>query len=197
MANVPMRCRCGRVKGVVTDLAPDTANRCICYCHDCRAFAHFLERDDMLDAHGGVDIIQVARARLSIDEGLDQLRCLRLTGRGLHRWYVECCKTAIVNTMPRVPFAGLSRTCLELSDVSVLPDPDRIHGRSAVGGLAPGASAGLSLRGVARPARLFAIWMARGLGQPTPLFDRHEKPRVEPRVLTSAERQKLREHPRA
>jgi hypothetical protein len=181
----------------VAELSPTTANRCICYCHDCRAFMHWLGREDVLDERGGTDIIQVARARLTIETGLDQLRCLRLSSRGLHRWYVECCKTPIANTMPRIPFAGLSRVSLELPDPSVLPDPDLIHGRSAVGGLPPGASAGLSLRGVARPARLFASWMAHGLGQPTPLFDRSEKPRVEPRVLTSSEREKLRQHPRA
>lgn len=196
MTTVPMRCRCERVKGVVTELAPDTANRCICYCRDCRAFLHHLDRSDLLDRFGGVDIVQVARARLRVDEGVDQLRCLRLTSKGLHRWYADCCKTPIANTMPRVPFAGLSRSCLDTVE-GTLPRPDLIHGRSAVGGLPPGASNGLSVGAIARPARLFATWMARGLGHPTPLFDRSERPTREPDVLNAAERQKLREHPRA
>lgn len=196
MSTVSMQCKCGRVKGTVAELAPDTANRCICYCHDCRAFAHWLDRSDLLDAHGGVDIVQVARARMTIEEGRDQLRCLRLTARGLHRWYVDCCKSPVANTMPRVPFAGLSRATLACED-GALPDPDLIHGRSAVGGLPPGASGGLSLRAVARPGKLFASWVVRGLGQPTPLFDRSEKPVSEPRVLTTSEREQLRQHPRA
>lgn len=196
MATIPIRCKCERVKGVVTELAPDTANRCICYCHDCRAFAHHLGREDVLDVRGGVDIVQVARARVRVDEGVDQLRLLKLTPRGLHRWYVDCCKSPFANTLPRVPFAGLSRATLDMSDAG-LPDPDLIHGRSAVGGVPPGASGGLSLRAVARPGKLFAVWMARGLGHPTPLYDRSEHPRVEPIVLSAAERQKLREHPRA
>jgi len=195
-SETPYRCQCLRVRGRVLELAPDTANRCVCYCHDCRAFAHHLGRGDLVDARGGADIVQVARARLVIDEGLDQLRCLRLTPGGLFRWYADCCKTPMANTLPRVPFAGLCRSALDVAEAQ-LPTADLIHGRSAVGGLPPGASAGLSLRSIARPGRLFASWMASGLGHPTPLFDRSGKPRVEPRVLTASERQALREHPRA
>ena len=196
MTTVPIRCRCGREKGVVMDVAPDAVNRCLCYCHDCRAFMHHLDRADLLDAAGGADIVQVARARLRIDEGSDRLRCLRLTPKGLHRWYTDCCKTPVANTMPRVPFAGLSRTSLDAPD-PLLPKADLIHGRSAVGGVPPGASAGLSFAAIARPGRLFAGWVVRGLGHPTPLFDRSERPTVEPVVLTPAEREKLRQHPRA
>ncbi len=196
MKNVTWHCRCGRVKGSVEELSPTCANRCICYCHDCRAFLHHLGREDLIDPRGGIDIVQVPRAHLAIDEGRDQLRCLRLTPRGLHRWYTECCKTPVANTMPRVPFAGLSPSALA-APARELPDPDLIHGKSAVGGIPPGASATLGLRAIARPAKLFASWMARGLGHPTPLFDRSEHPSVEPTVLTPAERQKLREHPRA
>jgi hypothetical protein len=197
MADVDWKCRCGTVRGRVAELAPDTANRCICYCHDCRAFVHWLGRDDLLDPHGGVDIVQVARARLTITEGRDRLRCLRLTPKGLHRWYVDCCKTPVANTMPRVPFAGISSSALDDRGRALLPDPDLIHGKSAVGGVPPGASSTLSLRAIARPGKLFASWLARGLGQPSPLFDRSERPTVEPRILSPAERDELRRHPRA
>jgi hypothetical protein len=196
MASVGWSCRCGSTKGTVADLSPTTANRCICYCHDCRAFAHWLERDDLLDAHGGVDIVQVARAHFAIETGRDQLRCLRLSHKGLHRWYAECCKTPVANTMPRLPFAGLCRVALDC-DAAMLPDPDLIHGRSAIGGIPPGASAVLSFRAGVRPAKLFASWALRRLGHPTPLFDRHEVPVHPPRVLDAAERDALRAHPRA
>jgi len=191
-----LRCRCERVVGVVSELGPRTTNRCICYCHDCRAAAHWLDRPDLLDAHGGIDIVQVARARVRVDRGAEQLRLLRLTPKGLHRWYLDCCKTPFANTLPRVPFAGLSRCIIDAPD-DALPDPDRIHGGSAVGGMPPGASRNLTLRAIARPARLFASWMIHGLAHPTPLYDRSERPTAEPRVLTDPERQTLREHPRA
>ncbi len=55
--NAEFRCRCGEVRGIVTDASPHTANRVVCYCDDCQAFAHRLGRADLLDAHGGSDIV--------------------------------------------------------------------------------------------------------------------------------------------
>jgi hypothetical protein len=46
--NVPLRCRCGRVRGVASDVSRSTGFRFICYCKDCQAFAHFLGRADVL-----------------------------------------------------------------------------------------------------------------------------------------------------
>jgi hypothetical protein len=36
----PLQCRCGTIQGHVDD--PRSANRALCYCRDCQAFAHFL-----------------------------------------------------------------------------------------------------------------------------------------------------------
>jgi hypothetical protein len=54
-----LRCRCGEVRGFVADASPRTVNRIVCYCDDCQAFAHRIGRADLLDAHGGSDIVQV------------------------------------------------------------------------------------------------------------------------------------------
>ena len=35
----PLQCQCGTIKGAVAN--PGNANRCVCYCRDCQAFAHF------------------------------------------------------------------------------------------------------------------------------------------------------------
>ena len=35
---IPLRCRCGEVRGVALDMAPDTCTHIVCYCDDCRAF---------------------------------------------------------------------------------------------------------------------------------------------------------------
>lgn len=40
--NHPLQCQCGTLKGYVSP--PDMAIRGVCYCKDCQAFAHFLER---------------------------------------------------------------------------------------------------------------------------------------------------------
>ncbi len=197
-SDVPIHCKCGRVRGVARDVGPRTVNRSVCYCHDCRAYMHWLEREDLLDERGGTEIIQLARARLEITEGGDQIRCMRLSRKGMHRWYAQCCRTPLGNTVPRIPFIGVARTAFDLPRAD---DASRFGGamassvRSAVGGPPPGA--GLTVRSIARVIRLLASWAVRGLGHPTPFFGRNNRPTVTPQVLTSAERQELREHPRA
>jgi hypothetical protein len=48
-----LACQCGYVRGVATEVAPNSGFRFICYCQDCQAFARFLERPDVLDRAGG------------------------------------------------------------------------------------------------------------------------------------------------
>lgn len=199
MSDVKMRCACGKVRGTAEGVAPDAVNHCYCYCHDCRAFVHWLEQDALLDAWGGAHYVQLARARFRIDEGRSELACLRLSPRGLHRFYAACCKTPIANAMPRVPFASLTVGTLELEgpESALLPEADVVHPGSALRGPPRGSSGRHTLRALARPGRLMAGWLARGLGQPTPLFDRSERASVEPRILTPAEREALRSRPDA
>jgi hypothetical protein len=197
-ADIPIRCKCGRVRGVARGVGPRTVNRAVCYCHDCRAFAHWLEREDLLDARGGTAINQLARARLEITEGADEIRCMRLSAKGLHRWYAECCRTPLGNTIPRIPYIGVVRSAFEAppaDDLSTFGEEMAAHVGAAVGGPPPGAK--LTFRSLAHVTGLLASWFFRGLGHPTPFFDRNNRPTVAPRVLTGEERQKLREHPRA
>jgi hypothetical protein len=159
---------------------------------------HWLERDDLLDERGGTEVIQLARARLEITEGADQIRCVRLSKKGMHRWYAQCCRTPLGNTIPWVPFVGLVRSAFEVphaDDASTFGTVLSSWVRAAVGG--PPAGAGLTLGGLVHVTSLLASWALHGLGHPTPYFDRKNRPTVTPQILTVAERQKLREHPRA
>jgi Family of unknown function (DUF6151) len=107
---VEVRCRCGEVRGIVTDPSPQTVNRVICYCDDCQAYAHQLGRADLLNAKGGSDIIQLAPAALSFTKGQDRIAGLRLTPKGLYRWYTRCCNTP-VGTPSVPPFRSLASPC--------------------------------------------------------------------------------------
>jgi hypothetical protein len=110
----PLQCRCGVVQGTVS--RPEIANRMVCYCRDCQAFAHFLGRAaDILDEDGGSDVVQTPPANVVFTAGVDSLACMRLTERGLLRWYASCCNTPIGNTPPdfRMSFVGLVSTCLQ------------------------------------------------------------------------------------
>jgi hypothetical protein len=140
--NHPLQCRCGAVKGHVTD--PQRVHRTICYCRDCQAFAHFLGRaGDILDAQGGTDVIQTLPTRVIFTEGREALACMRLTRNGLMRWYTTCCKTPIGNTLPnfRFSFVGLIHSCLENGgvplDASFGPVRMWINTKSAKGSPAP------------------------------------------------------------
>lgn len=53
MVDIPLRCRCGRMRGAARAVSPSAGFRFVCCCKDCRAFARFLERPDILDAAGG------------------------------------------------------------------------------------------------------------------------------------------------
>jgi hypothetical protein len=110
----PLQCRCGTLKGVVQD--PRSGNHAVCWCRDCQAFAHFLGRaNEILDERGGTEVIQVLPRNVVFTQGADALACMRLTSKGLVRWYAGCCKTPVGNTLatPKLSFIGLVHTCLK------------------------------------------------------------------------------------
>jgi len=110
----PLRCQCGTIQGVVAD--PRNANHCVCYCRDCQAFAHFLgQAETVLDERGGSEIIQIPPKNLTFTQGREALACLRLTEKGLLRWYAGCCNTPIGNTLatPKISFIGLVHNCVD------------------------------------------------------------------------------------
>jgi hypothetical protein len=199
MTQVPLRCRCGRVQGMATDVSPKTGNHIVCYCDDCQAYAHFLGRGDVLDAHGGTDIFHMTPSQLKITTGQESVRCLRLSEKGLMRWFTECCSTPMANTVSaRLPVVGLVHCFMGSaadgrSRDELLGPPTGIHGRFAVGGLPPHAHPRAPLGLVVRTLRLLAGALVAGKGRPSPLFDPSSgAPVVEPRILTRAERDVFR-----
>lgn len=111
--NHPLQCRCGTVRGYVAQAK--RANRGLCYCVDCQAYAHFLgQGSSILDIHGGSQVVATQPRFVYFDSGVDAIRCMSLSERGLLRWYAGCCHTPIGNT-PRdrkVAYVGLLHSCL-------------------------------------------------------------------------------------
>ena len=70
---------------------------------------HFLERGELMDEWGGSEVFQTTPARIEFTQGADQLACMRLSPKGLMRWYARCCNTPIANTLPSpgMAFAGI------------------------------------------------------------------------------------------
>ena len=127
---VEVSCRCGQVRGRVKEASPSSVTRVVCYCDDCQAFLHHLGRADLLDDHGGTDIVQVAPASLSFHSGEANIVGLRFGPKGLYRWYARCCNTPLGNTVsPKIPFVGIVAQ-------TFAADPDRTFG-APVGSIIP------------------------------------------------------------
>lgn len=191
--DVALRCRCGEVRGKVTDVSPRTVTRAICYCDDCQAYLHHLGRADLLDSHGGTDIVQVAPASLSFQSGAERVVGLRLSPKGLYRWYASCCKTPMGNHIgPAVPFVGIVAQAIENPDDAFGKPIGGILGKYAVG-TAPAGSTSLNLGLIGHALRLMLGWKLRGKTWPHPFFDRATKAPSRPiTVLTRSERDNLR-----
>jgi len=192
-----VHCRCGEVRGFIADASPNTVNRVVCYCDDCQAFAHQLGRADLLDAHGGSDIVQFAPGSLTFVQGQDRIVGLRLTPKGLFRWYTRCCNTPVGNTVsPAIPFVGIVVEALDggaqrADDVFGKPI-GAILGKYAVGDV-PAASRGMSLSLMWRAIRLVLGWRLRGHAWPNPFFRRDTRAPIYPvTVLSQSERDALR-----
>jgi Family of unknown function (DUF6151) len=192
----PLRCQCGRARGVAREVAPTTGFRFVCYCIDCQAFARFLERPDVLDTGGGTDIFQMAAGRVKVTAGTDAVRCLRFSSKVL-RWYADCCRTPIANTAAtaRFPVVALIHSFIDREaaghsrDQALGPPLCRIYERSAIGPLPPAAPPPPSFAVFTRRATRILSWWVRGVGRPNPFFDdRTNAPLSTPRVLTPSER---------
>ena len=135
----------------------------VCYCKDCRAWAHVLGRQaDLLDAAGGMAIVAAQPSSVRFTDGVDRLACASFSKRGLLRWYASCCRTPMGNTVrnPKQHFVGLARIAL---DPAPLPGED---GPPRIRLFAPSATApvtatpvamGLSLVGIVGRATLAVV----------------------------------------
>ncbi|MEA5467222.1 DUF6151 family protein [Leptothoe sp. PORK10 BA2] len=186
-----IRCHCGKLKGALS--CNQELNRCVCYCADCQAFARFLKREhEILDAMGGTSIIQTIPANITFTEGIENLTCMRLTAKGLLRWYATCCNTPIGNTLPtpNLSFIGLIHTCLSLDQTSL----DNAFGsirmyvntQSAIGENKPKSTGALS--GILRVIGMMLKARFDGRYKQTPFFDMESgTPIVVPKTLNAEE----------
>lgn len=193
--DIPLRCRCGHVRGIASGVAPGAGFRLVCYCRDCQAFARFLARPDVLDTAGGTDIFQMPVGRVKLTAGTNAVRCLHFSSK-VFRWYTDCCQTPIGNTAgPRFPIVGLIYSFMRHDDdgrsrdALLGPPVCRIYEGSAVGPLPPNAPPPSTLGLFARRASMLLVWWWRGLGRPNPFFDEHTQvPISAPRLITPQER---------
>lgn len=190
-----IRCECGAVQAALAE--PQRATRVVCYCRDCQAFARFLgQTARTLNPCGGTDIVAASPHRLRFTHGVEALRCMSLSGKGLLRWYAGCCSTPLANT-PRdraLPYVGIVLDCLPGSaaarDAAFGPARIALNTASATGPVA--ATRFATLAGVLKILRNVMAARFSGKYRDNPFFERDSgRPVVAPEVLTSSQRRSL------
>jgi hypothetical protein len=197
--DVELGCRCGEVHGWLRGAAPRTVNRAICYCEDCQAFLHHLGRADLLDAQGGTDIIQAAPRAVTFDRGSERIVGVRLSPKGLYRWYASCCKTPLGNTSkPALPFVGMATEVFRGAPDATRRDTvfgkvrGAVYGQHAIGEAPPGSTR-LDVRLIADALLRILAWKVTGKAWPHPFFDRATRTPSHPvTTLSAREREALR-----
>ena len=189
-----LTCRCGEVQGHVLAGAPSARLRC--YCTDCQAFGRFLGSSaEVLDARGGTEIVQVCQSRLSFDRGIERLAAVRLTDTGMIRWYAQCCRTPIGNTMPdpKMSFIGLIHSCLAASslDGDFGPSVALLNTNTALGEPKPRQRGLVGV--ILKFARLVLASRMRGRYKRSPLYSADGRPVVPPEILAAAELRRLKD----
>jgi Family of unknown function (DUF6151) len=142
-------------------------------------------------------VVQVAPASLSFDHGNEHIVGVRLSPKGLYRWFASCCKTPLGNTLgPAVPFVGIVAQAFgggahEADEVFGEPI-GAIQGKYAIGD-APEGSLRVRPGILLRALRMILGWRLRGKSWPHPYFDRTTRaPNHALATLSRAERDALR-----
>lgn len=192
--SIPLKCRCGAVRG--EGLQPRRATYGVCYCDDCQAYAHALKRADTLDDKGGTAIWQTAPSRVRLTAGAEHVRCLRLSDKGMFRFHTGCCDTPIGNTMgnARLPFVGVPTAFIDLDpdarDAALGLPQTHMQARFATAPV-PGGHNTVSPVFLARAGVRLLGGLLTGAHQPSPYWTPAGEPVSTPRVLSASERSAL------
>lgn len=183
---VAFACDCGSLSGHITAKGVKSGTHVVCYCPDCRAGELYFDQPD--PAPGPVDIFQMSPDAVVIEKGAEHLALMRLSPKGLFRWYAKCCNAPIATTMRSVklPFAGFN--------VRRIAEPERLGPVVAKGFIQTESGhkhenfgrAAFSLLGRLISARISGRW------RNTPFFNSETgEPVAEARILSKEERAAL------
>lgn len=190
MVDIAISCRCGQFGAKLKNVSPKTGSHVQCYCKDCQAGAIALGAEDTLMPRNGSDIYQTIPSNLEPTKGQEHLACLRLSPKGLMRWYASCCDTPVFNTLggTKLAFVGVSVPAMrgDAIDKAIGKVVAVVHTKDAPFGKEPLKDYGFNKAGFGVLSRHFGALM-RGQAKDTPLF-KDGLPVVEPRVLSKKER---------
>ena len=191
MADISLKCTCGAVRGTAKNITPTNGIRVVCCCDDCQSFASFLNRsDDILDEFGGTDISQTSQSQITIEHGADHLRSVKLKPKGLVRWYTDCCKTPIGNTMSgAMPFIGIIHNFMDdegSRDANLGPVQTYVMSKHALKPpVHPNTAEKFPLGITLKIASKLLVWKIRGMQKPSSFFNADGKPVSRPTAVNS------------
>lgn len=187
MPQIDLSCTCGKVKGKTEEINAQTGNRIVCCCIDCQKFAEFLQQEDqILDQSGGTDIFQMPISHVKITEGNEHIRCIKLSQKGLHRWYAKCCNTPIGNTLGgKAPFIGVVHNFMNnkvTRDTDLGPSLGTVHWQSAKTPVLKEYQISYFKMSMRILGKLIS-WKVKGLHQPSAFFEKDARAVCKPNVL--------------
>lgn len=187
MPEIKLKCTCGKVQGRSDNINSSVGTRIVCCCDDCQSFAlHLGQEHTVLDQYGGTDIFQMPISKLRIIQGIEQIASLRLSSKGLYRWYAKCCNTPIGNSMGAgVPFIGVVHNFMDNAssrdaDLGESRGHTQIkHARKEVPIDLQGSTFWLILRSLSK----LIVWKIKGFNKPSSFFNDSGNPVAKPNIL--------------
>lgn len=192
-----IQCQCGSFKAELSHYPKQTPGRLVCYCDDCQCYLHFIKKENLLDAQGGSEIIPIYPSDFKITQGEHLIRGMRLSPKGMYRWYTSCCQTPIANTQANMPWIGMLSVMLpykgEQDFVQALGQvKSRVMGKFAHGKPPEGTSDRFKPRDFLSVAPFLLKGLILGKSKNHPFFKPvTQEPKVAPYVLTKEERENL------
>lgn len=188
MSDINLTCACGSVRGRAHNVSPTSGTRIVCHCDDCQSYASYLGTGNILDAYGGTDIFQMFPGDIEITDGKEYIACVKLRRNGMHRWYANCCKTPMGNTLSAgMPFIGVIHNFIDLSkeerDRVMGPVRGYVQTKFALEHNGDKRKETHFLAVAPRIAYKMLEWKIRGINKKTFFFDQDGNPVVEPLIL--------------
>ena len=189
MPQIDLSCTCGKVKGKTEEINAQTGDRIVCCCVDCQKFAEFLQQEkQVLNPCGGTDIFQMPISHVKITEGNEHIACIKLSQKGLHRWYAKCCNTPIGNTMKAsVPFIGLIHSFVDNASINDAELSENLgYLQTKFSSKTVPLDQQASQFGVMSKIVFNMIhWKIKGLHKPSVFFSDKGQPIAEPKILNA------------
>ncbi len=187
-SSVDLKCLCGSVKGSL-DIVPKSYFHVHCLCCDCQRFASNLKNEaNILDAHGGTELLQTYPAFMKITEGFDKIECMQFGEKGLYRWYASCCNMPLANTMrsPSTPFIGVPVKLMQFADEQeknkiIGPVLMKAFGKYAIGEMPKDAHPKFPMSYIPKIVGFMIKGIITRKNKPSPFFTHDGKPIATPK----------------